>query len=325
MTAKHLVLAILSVVLIPVSSVVHGQDPSTGSGQAFPTRPVRILVSSPGGTSDIVGRSMQPVLIQRLGQTVIIQNSPGLSGAIVAKAVPDGYTVLIEGGNFWTQHLIEPTPYDFLKDFAPVTLTTIATSLLVVHPSVPAKSARELIALAKAQPGKLNYGSSGVGSGAHLNMELFKAMAGGVDIVHIPYKGSGVAIADLLGGQIQVMLLAGNQGLPLVRAGKLRALGVASLVPSPLVPDLPLISETGLPGYETINRTAIFVPAKTPGARINLWNREIRHALEVPQVAKGILAGGYEPKGSTPEELAAMLKAEIETTAKLVKSIGIRY
>jgi tripartite-type tricarboxylate transporter receptor subunit TctC len=180
MTATHLGLAILSVVLVPVSSVVYGQD--------FPARPVRILVSSPGGTSDIVGRSMVPVLSQRLGQSVIIQNSPGLSGVIVAKAVPDGHTVLIEGGNFWTQHLIEPTSYDFLKDFAPVTLTTIATSLLVVHPSVPAKSAMELIALAKTQPGKLNYGSSGVGSGANLNMELFKAMAARVDIVHIPYK-----------------------------------------------------------------------------------------------------------------------------------------
>jgi tripartite-type tricarboxylate transporter receptor subunit TctC len=241
----------------------------------------------------------------------------------VSKAPPDGYTLLIDAASFWIGPLLQETPYDPVKDFAPVTLTDSAPNVLVVNPSLPVKSVKELIALAKARPGELNYGSSSTGSTPHLAAELFNMMAG-VKIVRVPFKGSGPAVISLLGGQVQLMFATAGSVAPHVKSGRLRALAVASLQPSALAPGLPTIAASGVPGYEAVAFEGMFAPAKTPVAIIDRLNQEIVRVLNRAEVKERFFNAGVETVGSTPEEFAAAIKSNVAKWGKLIKDAGIR-
>ncbi len=293
-------------------------------GQDFPNKPIRILTGSPGGSADVTSRAIGDVLAKRFGQTIVVENRPVTAADIVAKADPDAYTLILDGGSFWLAPLMQATPYDVIKDFAPVSQAITSIYILVVHPSLPATSIKELIALAKAKPGTINYGTSGVGAAPHLGTEMFKSMAG-INMVHVPYKGSAQVLTSLVGGQeVQLAFIAGTLSLPHVNSGRLRAIGLANKTPSPLAPGIPLITESGVPGFEFIQLLAILAPAKTPTARINLLSQEIRRALEMKEVKDRLLTIGLEAKGSTPEEFSALLKSEIAKWGKLVKDVGIK-
>ncbi|MBI3068870.1 MAG: tripartite tricarboxylate transporter substrate binding protein, partial [Betaproteobacteria bacterium] len=250
----------------------------------------------------------------------------GTIGAeIVAKAVPDGYTILM--GNLAT-HGINPNlyrklPYDAIRDFAPVTQVADVTNVLVVHPSLPVKSTQELIALARSKPGSINYGSGGAGSGAHLAAELFKSTAG-VNMVHVPYKGVGLAMNDLLGGQIQLMFSNLLSSLPHVKAGRLRALAVTTAKRSAAAPDLPTIAEAGLRGYEAANWFGVLAPAATPKQVVAKLNGDIVRVLQMPDVRNRLSSQGADPVGSTPQQFAAYVKAEIARWKTVIKNAGIK-
>lgn len=290
----------------------------------FPTKPIRILTGAPGGSSDTTSRAIGDVLSRRFDQAVVVENRPITASEVVARALPDGYTLLLDGGSFWLAPLMQKTPYDVLRDFVPVSQALTSIYILVVHPSVPANSLKELIALAKAKPGTINYGTSGVGSAPHLGTELFKQMAG-INLVHVPYKGSGAVLASLIAGtEIQFAFVAGTLSTPHVKAGKLKAIGVANRTPSPLAPGVPLITESGLPGFEFEQLVAIFAPASTPMTRVNLLSAEIRAALQTKEVQDRLLSIGLEAKGSTSQEFLAILKSELAKWGKLVKQANIQ-
>lgn len=293
--------------------------------QTFPHKPLRIITSEVGGGADFQVRLIGHGISAALGQQVIVENRGGgvIPGDTVAKALPDGYTLLYTGSAHWLLPLMRNNvPYDPVKDFVPVTLPVRAPNLLVVHPAVPAQSVKELIALAKAKPGTLNYGSGAPGSSSHLAPELFKAMAD-VDIVHIPYKGTGPAINDLLGGQLQIMFPNAASVMPHVKVGRLRALGVSSAQPSPLAPGVPTVS-TGLPGYESVSNLGIFAPARTPVAVIRRINQEVVRYLATAEAKERMLNAGVETVGSTPEQLAAVVNAEVARMGKMIRAVGIR-
>jgi tripartite-type tricarboxylate transporter receptor subunit TctC len=228
----------------------------------------------------------------------------------------------VDSGGFWLSPFLQSMPYDVERDFAPVGMLTISPNILVVHPSVAANSVKDLIALAKAKPGTLNYGSAGQGSSPHLAAELFKSMTG-TNMVHIPYKGAGPAVIDLIGGQIQVYFGSAPSVLPNVKTGKLRALGVTTLNPSSITPGMPTIASAGLPGYDAATLMAMFVPAKTPPAVINRINEEVVRALKQPDVKEKLLNAGSEVVASSPQEFAVKLKSELAKWGKLIKDVGI--
>jgi tripartite-type tricarboxylate transporter receptor subunit TctC len=259
---------------------------------------------------------------------VVIDNRGGAGGSIgtevVAKSPPDGYTLLIVSG----AHAINPglyrkLPYDSVRDFAPVTMLTSGPGLLVVHPSVPAKTVKEFIALAKARPGQLNYASAGIGTPPHLAGELFKTMAG-VNIVHVPYKGNGPAYTDLIGGHVSVMFPTIPTAIPHVRAGKLRALAVTTRSRTAIAPELPPISESGVPGYDVSSWYGLLAPAGTPAAVVSRLQREIAKVLRLPDVGEKLTAQGLDLVGNTPEEFAAVIKSEIVKWAKVIKASGAK-
>jgi tripartite-type tricarboxylate transporter receptor subunit TctC len=294
----------------------------------YPIKPIRIVVPfSAGGTSDFLARAIAAKLDGALGQTVIIDNKPGAGGNIgsdaVAKADPDGYTLLLGtvGTHAINSSLYKKMPYDAMKDFAPVTLVAEVPNMLVVHPSVPAKSVQELLALAKAKPGSLTFASSGNGSSIHLSGELFKSLAG-VDMLHIPYKGSSPAVSDLLGGQVNMMFDNMPSSLPHVKAGKLRALAVTSAKRSPAMPDLPTLAETGITGYDAAAWFGVLAPAGTPPDVIKKLNTEIVKVLNMPEVAARLSVQGAVPTTNTPEQFAAYIKSETAKWAKVVKASG---
>lgn len=296
--------------------------------QAWPTRSVRIIDGfAPGGSTDIMGRLIAPKLSESLGQQFILDNRPGASGIvgteIVAKSPPDGYTVLIVPLTFTSNPSLFKLPYDPVKDFVPVTLVASAPLMLVVHPSVRANSVAELIALAKASPGKLNFGSGGIASTPHLAGEMFKSMAG-IQATHVPYKGGGPALADLVAGQIQFMLENIPSTLPYVKAGRLRALALSDLKRSPVLPDLPTLDQSGLKGYQIVGWNGMFLPAGTPQAIVNKLQAEVAKALAFPDVKERLATMGAEPVGNTPEQFAAFVKAEMAKWAKVVKDAGIK-
>ena len=273
-----------------------------------------------------MARLLAQALTGPLGQQVVVHNRPTgvIPGEIVAKAVPDGYTLAVVGGAFWIAPLLRKTPYDTTKDFSYISILVSEVSVLVVNASLPVKSVKELIAFAKAKPGVLNYASSSpVGGTGHLAGELFKSMAG-VDMVWVPYKAATEAYTALMSGEAQVMITDVGGVAPLVKAGKLRSLAVTSLQPSLLAPGLPTVTATGLPDYEVVNRTSIVGPAKAPAAIINRLNREIVRVLNQPEVKTRFLNTGIETVGSTPEEMAVIIKAYIETWAKVIKDAGIK-
>ena len=295
--------------------------------QTYPNKPIRMLAPEPGGGNEIAGRHIARALSTRLGQQFVIENrgaaSGVIAGEIVARAAPDGSTVIYYGSTLWIlPSLRDKVPFDPLKDFAPVSLATHAPFFLFMHPSVPANTLKELIALAKAKPGYLNYASAGSGAATHLSAELFKITAG-VDITRIAYKGSSLAANGLLAGEVQIMFVSASVGLNQVKTGRLKALLVASAKPSPLAPEIPTSAAAGLPGYEAASISGMFAPAKTPEAIVRLLNREIVRALETPEVKEAFANVAIEAVGSTPEEFAAIVKSDMAKWSKVIKAAGI--
>jgi tripartite-type tricarboxylate transporter receptor subunit TctC len=295
----------------------------------YPAKPIRLIVPfSPGGSNDIMARLAAHDFTASLGQQVIVDNRPGASGIVgtelASKASPDGYTLLMMSLTFTVNpSLYRKLPYDTLKDFIPVSLIASAPLMLVVNPSLPAKSVTDLIGYAKANPGKLNFGSGGRGTTPHLAGEMLKAMAG-LQMTHVPYKGGGPALADLVGGQIQLMLENIPSTLPFVKAGKLRALAVSGKKRSPLVPDLPTLDEAGLKGYEIVGWNGLFFPARTPPAIVKTIHAQTVKMLSRPEVKERLATLGAEPVGNSPAEFAAFIRAEIAKWARIVKQAGLQ-
>lgn len=298
------------------------------SGQGYPAKPIRVIDAyPPGGSTDVLARLVAPKFQDSTGQPWVVENRPGAQGIIgceyVARAAPDGYTLLMFTGS----HTVHPSiykklPYDLVRDFAPVTLASSTTNILVVHPSVPAKSLREFIAVAKSARGKLNYASAGTGSTTHMATELMKSMAG-IEATHIPHKGSAPAVIDLVGGHVDFMFAPLPVILPHVKSGKARALAVSTAKRSAALPDIPTVAEAGLPGYEATNSVGVLAPAGTPKAIIAKLNAEIVRALELPEIRDRLVSMGAEPVGSSPEEFAEFLRVDIARWAKVVKDAGI--
>ena len=294
----------------------------------WPVRPVRIIVpQSAGGQTDLTARLIGPQLTERLGQPMVIDNRPGagsmLGTDMVAKAAPDGYTLLLLPSSLTIfPSVYKHVPFDPVRDFAPITMLTYYPNLVVVPPSLPVTSIRELIALAKAKPGSLNFASGGTGTPTQLSAELLKSMAG-IDMVHVPFKGGGPAITALLGGQVQVYFGPIATVLQLVNAGKLRAIGVTSLKRSGVAPEVPTVAESGVPGFEQITWNGLSAPARTPPAVIARLVKEINVILRLPAIRDRFAAEGVEMGGIPPEQLAAIIKGELEKWAKVARAAGI--
>ena len=318
----------LSAGLLACFSAAHAQVVSKPAG-AYPTRPIRLIVPfAPGGSNDIMARLAGQKLSESLGTQVVVDNRAGGSGIIgtdiAAKAAPDGYTLLMMSLTFAVNpSLYSKLPYDTEKDLTPVTLVASAPLMLVVHPSIPAKSVQDFLAYAKANPGKLNFGSGGPGTTPHLAGEMLKMMAG-VKMTHVPYKGGGPALNDLIGGQIQLMLENIPSTLPHAKSGRLRALAVSGLRRSPLVPDLPTLDEAGLKGYEIVGWNGLFVPTGTPRPIVTLLYKETAKALAQPDVKERLATMGAEPVGNSPDAFRAFVKAEIAKWARVVKEAGLK-
>lgn len=303
--------------LMPGSGVVSGQD--------FPSKPIRIITSAPGGGSDFAARLIASSLTPGMGQQVIVDNRGGgiIAPEVAVKAPSDGYSLLYYGSTLWLLPLMrDNVPWDVIRDFAPVILTVSTPTILTVHPSLPVKSVKDLIALARARPGDLNYALGATGSANHLSAELFKAMAG-VNIVRIVYKGQGPAILALMSGEIQTSFAVAASVQPHLKSGKLRALAVSSAKPSALFPGLPTVAAS-LPGYEAVSPSGIFAPAKTPEAIINRLNQEIGKVLARTDVKEKFAVSGVEVVGGSPQEFAAKIKSEITYMGKVIKEAGIR-
>jgi len=299
------------------------------SAQVYPSRPITLIVGfAPGGGTDTVARVMQRKLAEYLGQTIVVENRAGAGGTIaagvVAKADPDGYTILLAtiAALAVAPHLNSKLPYNPLTDFAPISMATVSGNVLVVHPSVQAKTLAEYVKEANTKPGGIAYGTSGVGSAGHLAGELFRLTAK-VNLVHVPYKGGGPAMSDLLGGQIPSVFASATTATPQVKAGKLRALGSTGTKRSASLPDVPTIAEQGYPGYQATNWYAYVAPAKTPKDIVARLNREIVKTLQEPETHAAILKQGEEPTPSTPEELAQHMAREYATWGRVIKEAGI--
>ena len=298
-------------------------------GQSYPPKPVRIVVPLvPGGNLDIVARAVGQRLGEGLGQQVIVENRPGASSLVgtqyVAKAAPDGYTLLAMANTFTAVPAVIANPgYDPIKDFTGVTLTCTVAQVLVINPSLPVKSVKELVALAKARPGELSYASSGNGSTGHFAAELFNQKTG-LKMLHVPYKGNAQAIVDIIAGQVMMMYDQVSTSAPLVRAGKLRALAVTSSTRSNLFPDLPTISEAGVKGYEAITFNGLLAPAGTPRDALARLQTEIAKAIAVPALRSTFLERGVELTASgSPEEFSSYIRSEVAANATLARNAGI--
>ncbi len=302
----------------------------TAAAADFPDKAVRFVVGfTPGGPSDLVGRLLGQKLAELWGQQVVIDNRGGAGGniaaEIVAKSPGDGYTLLLGNNSILATNaaLYGKLAYDAVKDFAPVILVASQPNILVVHPSLPVKTIKELVALAKSKPGQLNYASSGSGAAAHLSGELFKAMTK-VDMVHIPYKGAGPALNDVLAGQDQLMFATALSVVPHIRSGRLRALGVTTAARMKSMPELPTIAEAGVPGFEATTWHGIVMPANTPVALVSRVNADVAKVLQMPDIRDRFAALGGEIIGGTPDEFAAYIKKEIPKWTKVVKDSGAR-
>jgi tripartite-type tricarboxylate transporter receptor subunit TctC len=297
--------------------------------QSFPTKPVRFIVPfPPGGPVDTTARAFTPKLSEYWGQQALVDNRAGAGGIvgaeIAAKSPADGYTVFVCSIHHSVLPAMKPNlSYDIEKDFVPVTFAALFPIILVAHPSVPAKTVGDLVAYAKANPAKLSYSSAGTGGGTHLAGELFKSIAG-VDLLHVPYKGSAPAMADLLGGQVQLMFSDAPTALPHIKSGRIRALGVGSPARSALVPDVPTIAESGLRGYDAYSWAAVVAPAATPKDIVAKLNADIVKALNDPEVKQRLLQNGAEAMPGTPEQFGKTLKAEMTKWAKIIKAANIQ-
>ena len=304
------------------------QTASTAAGQAYPTGPMRIVVPfPPGGGTDILSRSLAQKLNEAWGQPVIVDNRGGANGTIgaaaVAKAVPDGHTILVVPSGFAVNPSIyKNLPFDAVKDFAPVTQLASSPLVLVVHPSFPAKSVKDLVAFLKSRPDEINYGSSGNGSPPHLATELFKLLTG-TKMTHIPYKGAGPAAVDVIAGQIPIYFMNALQAVPHMKSGRLRPLGVTSDKRFPGLPGVPTIAEAGVPGYAMTNWYGMLVPSGTPRASVIRLHAEVARILNLPDLKERLSSEGAEVIASTPEQFAAFLRSEMAMAAKIVKASGM--
>lgn len=317
---------LVSILLIGASSSL------TASAQAqnYPVRPIRFVVPAPpGGAPDALARLMGQGLTENLGQTVVVDNRAGGNGIIGsdigARAAPDGYTIVMgyAGPFSINPGLYDKLPYDPVKDFVPITLIATGQNILVVNPSVPAKSVKELVALAKSKPGQLNFASGGTGQSSHLSMELFMSTAG-IKMVHVPYKGAGPAMADVMGGQVSLQFLALPPAIPQMKAGKLRGLAVTGSKRSPALPEIPTVAESGLPGYEVLTWYGAFAPTKTPRSIVTLLNSEMIRILRRPDMEEQFRRRGLEAGANSPEEFGRYLRGEIDKWKKVVKDANIR-
>ena len=308
--------------------------PAVGQGgiagaQNYPVKPIRLVVTfAPGGTTDIQARMLVEKLAPRLGQQILIDNRGGAGGnigmEIVARAPADGYTLVITVVGTWAvnPHLYK-LPYDVVTDFAPIIHVATTPGVLVIHPSVPAKSVKELIALARKRPGELAYGTAGLGSFTHISAELFSVMTG-IKMTHVPYKGSGPATADLIGGHIQLSFSSAVPAMPQIQSGRLRALATTGTKRLSVLPELPTVAEAGVAGYESSTWTAMAAPARTPQAVIERLNREVNAVLQLPDVQERSSAMGSVITGGTPEWFHEYLKSELVKYGKLIKQAGIK-
>jgi tripartite-type tricarboxylate transporter receptor subunit TctC len=310
MFSKHGIAA-----LMLSSAVLAGAG--SGWAQDYPNRPIRIVTGPAGGGGDFTARQIAQGITAAMGQPVIIDNRSGVAqGEAVVKAPP-------AGGNVWIAPLLQKTPYDVMRDFSPVAQIERTALVVTVHPSLPVKSIAELVKLAKAKPGQLDYASSAIGGTPHLAVELFKYMAG-VDIVRIPYKGSAPALTGLMSGEAHMTITDVGLAAPHTKSGRLRALAVTSAQPSALAPGLPAVASSGVPGYEAIGMTGMFAPAKTPAAIISRLGQEILRTLSQPEVRDRFLNSGVEPVGGTAEQFAAAVKSDIDRLGKLIRDAGIK-
>lgn len=296
------------------------------AAQKYPAKPIRIVTAEAGGGSDIVSRLIGQGLNATWGKPVVVDNRGGgvVAGEIVSRAPADGYTLLYYGSTLWLLPLIrKDVPYDTGKDFTPVIQAISTPAVLVVFPGLPAKSVAELIALAKAAPGKLNYGSAALGTATHMAAELFKYTAG-VNIVRVPYKGTGTALNDLFGGQIQMMFAVASSVAPHMKSGKLRGLAITTARPSPAFPDLPTVAAAGLPGFEAVTFSGLFAPARTPKAIVDQINTEIRAVLMKPEARERLTSSGVDVVAGTSREFADNIANDMAVLGKVIRSAGIR-
>ncbi|HUP93514.1 MAG TPA: tripartite tricarboxylate transporter substrate binding protein [Burkholderiales bacterium] len=299
------------------------------SAPGYPTKPIRIIVpQSAGGSTDLAARVVTQRLSDALGQPIVVDNRPGagsLNGTeTVAKAPPDGYTLLVVAASFTINPALhERLPFDPVRDFAPVTRLAALPHILVVHPTLPVKSVKELIALAKAKPGELNYASSGIATSTHLAAELFKHMTG-TDMVQVPFKGGAPGVVGLLSGQVQLYFATISTALPHVKSGKIRALAVTTAKRSVVAPEYPTIAEAGVPGYEHASWIGMLAPAKTPAPVVALLNVESAKVVHMQETRALLLRDGLEPVGDTPQEFTAVVKQEVAKWMKVVKAAGIK-
>jgi tripartite-type tricarboxylate transporter receptor subunit TctC len=319
---KFICSIIASLALMPLAPLA--------AAQTYPDKPIRVLLPVPaGGTPDVLARNVTPSMAELLGQPLVIDNRGGAGGRIaaelVARAAPDGYTLFLSSPGALTivPHVSKNVPYDTHKDFAPIGLISTGPFLLLVHPSVPVKTVKELIALARSEPGKLNYSSAGNGTANHLAMEHFKSVAG-VNFTHVPYKGAPQAVTDLLGGRVSVTMNSIPPILAHVKAGRLQPLGVASAKRSPLLPAVPTVSEAGVPNFEAGSWLGLLAPAKTPPRIIARLSEVMVKTVNAPETRSRIEALGADPVASSPKEFAALIRREWELNAKIIKAAGVK-
>ena len=318
----------MQVLRAAAAALVFAASPA-GAADEYPARPVRIVVPfAPGGGTDIVGRILAQRLSERLGQGFIVDNRPAGSGIIgadiVAKAQPDGHTLLFAFSSLASSaRLYSQLPYDPIRDFAPVALATTSPLVLYIHPSVPARDLREFIAYAKANPNRLNYGSSGLGSSPHLATELLMSMAG-IQMTHVPYKGIAPAIAGQLANDVQSSFTPITVGMPHAKAGKLLAIGTGGLQRSAVLPEVPTIHESGLPGFEVIGWWGMLVPARTPRPVVLRLNMEIRAVLDLADVRRNLLEQGMDPAAGTPEQFGALIRSDMDKWGEVGKRLGVK-
>lgn len=295
----------------------------------YPTRTIRLISPNPpGGGTTLLGRLLGQKLTDAWGQWILLDNRPGAHGMIggtaLQKSAPDGYTLMVMTTTHVITPLMVPAPYDAIKDFTPVTSLTRSVNIVTVHPSVPAQTIQELIALDKAKPGTLNYGTSGSGTTSHLSGELMNLLTG-TKMQHVPYKGSGPAVTDLLGGQIQLMFAASAAAVPFIQSGKLRALAVTGKTRLPALPSVPTVAEAGYPGFNALDGWyGLLAPPRTPKTIVDKWSAEMARILAMPDVAEKIVGQGLDPLSVPPEDFRAMMVATRDTAARIIKTSGVK-
>jgi tripartite-type tricarboxylate transporter receptor subunit TctC len=315
---------VLPALALACSAIAYAQ-----TAAPYPAKPIRVIVpQSPGASTDLTARLIAQKLSAAFGQTVVVDNRPGAGSIVgtelVAKAAPDGYTLLVVASSITLNPTLHKNlPFDPVRDLAPITQLSAFPNLLTVHPTLPVKTVKDLIALAKAKPGSLNYGSSGSATGTHLSAELFKYMTG-IDMVHVPYKGGGPAVQALLGGQVQLNFATIVSVLPHLRSGKLRGIAVTTAKRSPVAPEIPTIAESGVPGYDHGPWNGFLAPARTPRAVIARLNEETARILQLPETKSVLNSEGAEPVGNKPEEFGAIIRNETAKWAKVIQSAGIK-